>query len=529
MALAWSRRMFLASTAIGLLSSAFSMPTSRTAKAQESLNFGPASAFSFEALINRARLLAQEPYHTPERPSPEIVRQINYEAHGKIKFRPETALYASGPSLYPATFFHLGAYFPKKVAMYALQDGKASEILYASDYFDMPQDSVARGLPPNAGFAGFRLQEARNREDWKTHDWVAFLGAAYFRAIGELNQYGLSARGVTIDTAASKPEEFPDFVEFYIGVARAPGESVTVYALLDGPSITGAYRFDLWRGEAVLMEIEKHLFLRQDVERLGLAPLTSMFWYAEHYRRTTRDWRPEVHDSDGLALWTSGGERIWRPLNNAPATTVSSFVGESPRGFGLLQRDRDFEHYLDGVRYDRRPSIWVEPLDNWGPGSIQLVEIPTDDEIHDNIVAFWVPRAPARAGASFRYRYRLHWRADEPFPETALAYCVATRRGRGGEPGKPRPEGVVKYVVEFTGAPLQQLSADTAVEAVVNASRGELSMVFAEQTPGTRRWRIQFDLTVDGPDPVELRAFLKLEGKPLTETWLYQHHVESSV
>lgn len=494
------------------------------------LHFGPARPFSFDALTARARDMAARPYEPPYRPAPEIVEQIDYEAHGKIRFDPARALYGPGSeeeqSTYPATFFHLGRFFGKSVKMHALTSGpegeSAREILYSPDYFEMPADSVARDLPEDSGFAGFRLQEATARDDWRSHDWIAFLGASYFRAIGELEQYGLSARGIVVFPTPSGPEEFPDFTEFYITPAATAGDPVTVYALLDGPSVTGAYRFSLTRGAGVITEVEKHLFLRRDVSRLGLAPLTSMYWYAEGDRPFRMDWRPEIHDSDGLALWTGEGERLWRPLNNPEQVTLSSFLDESPRGFGLLQRDRNFDHYLDGVHYERRSSLWVEPLDDWGAGSVQLLEIPTDDEIHDNIVACWVARDPSQAGDSYHLKYRLHWLAEEPYPARDFARVSATRIGRGGQPGKPRPPGLTKFVVDFEGGRLAGLTSESAPEPVITTSRGEVSRVFAEPVPGTKKWRAVFDLAAEGEEPVELRLFLAMGREPLSETWLYQ-------
>ena len=495
------------------------------------LRFGPARPFSFEALTARAEAMARQPYQPPYRPAPAVVGQIDYEVHGKIRFDPERALYGPGgggtQSDYPATFFHLGQFFGTSVKMHALEDGAAREILYSPEYFDMPADSIARQLPEDAGFAGFRLQESTAHGDWQRHDWVAFLGASYFRAIGALGQYGLSARGIALDVAASVPEEFPSFTEFYIAPA-AGEEPVAVYALLDGPSVAGAYRFTLTRREGVVMEVEKILFLRQAVERFGLAPLTSMYWYSEGSRPYHIDWRPEVHDSDGLALWTGRGERVWRPLNNPERVTASAFLDENPRGFGLLQRDREFDHYLDGVRYDRRPSLWVEPLEPWGAGAVQLVEIPTDDEIHDNIVAFWTPRDAPEPGKRYRLRYRLHWQADEPYPAADSARVVATRIGRGGQPGKPRPRGLVKFVVEFDGGRLGKLPGRQEPQPKITASRGEISGVFAEPVPATSRWRAVFDLGLDGgaariDEPVELRLYLAFAGEPLSETWLYQY------
>ncbi|SMF39475.1 glucans biosynthesis protein [Tistlia consotensis] len=517
------RREFLGTLGLaGLLWLAGAAPGSAAQRAA-GLRLGEPRPFSFEALTEQARRLAAAPYEPPYRPAPEIVQKIDYQTHGQIRFRAEDALFAEGPGVYPATFFHLGMFFPKKVTMHVVRDGAASEILYDPAYFDMPADSIARQLPQDAGFAGFRFQESRHRKDWKTQDWVAFLGASYFRAIGELGQYGLSARGIAIDTAVPGPEEFPDFKAFWIAPAPSEADPALVYALLDGPSLAGAYAFKLWRTEGVVMEIETRLFLRKAVQRLGIAPLTSMYWYSETDRDSAHDWRPEVHDSDGLAIWTGGGERLWRPLNNPPVPVTSSFVDKGPRGFGLLQRDRNFDHFLDGVHYELRPSVWVEPLDDWGDGAVQLVELNTDDEIHDNIGAFWVPAQASGPGVAYSFRYRLHWLADQPYPPKEIAQCVATRRGRGGEPGKPRPQGVEKFVVEFAGGPLEELDGDAKVTPVLDSSRGEISYVFVERIPGTRRWRVQFDLTAPGREPAELRGFLRLGKRPLTETWLYQY------
>jgi glucans biosynthesis protein len=519
------RRQFLscAAATAGLAASGFSS----RALAGQKLRVAEPTPFSFEALKRRARDMARSAYAPPRRPSPEILNQIDYDAHGKIKFKADYALWADGPSRFPVTFFHLGRYFQKPVRMHVVESGQAREIAYDDAYFDMPADSPAHKLPENSGFAGFRFQEARNGKlDWRKNDWVAFLGASYFRAIGELYQYGLSARGVAIDTAVyDTPEEFPDFTHVYFDTPQPDGDTVTVYALLDGPSIAGAYRFVMRRAAAVTMDVDKALFLRRDVSRFGIAPLTSMYWYSEKAKPTAIDWRPEIHDSDGLALWTGAGERIWRPLNNPPRIITSAFADEHPRGFGLLQRDRTFDHYLDGVYYDRRPSLWIEPLGDWGKGSVQLVEIPTDDEIHDNIVATWVPAEPARAGQSHEFRYRTHWTAEEPYP-TPLARCSATRLGNGGQAGTQRPQGVRKFMVEFQGEPLARLPANVFPEAVLSSSRGVFSGVRTEAVPDDvpGHWRAMFDLSVTGTDPVELRCYLRNGTTVLSETWLYQYH-----
>ena len=420
------------------------------------LKFGAAETFSFDGLRERARTLSAQAYVAPATPSPEILERLGYDAWGKIHFDDACALYAEGPNRFPATFFHLGQFFRKPVAMFVVDGDHAREIIYDPSCFDMPADSPARELGRGAGFAGFRFQEARDdpKYDWRQNDWAAFLGASYFRAIGSLHQYGLSARGAAVDTAvAGRNEEFPDFTRIYIGPQS--GDTVTVFTLLEGPKITGAMKFAMTRktgaGEGVVMDIDQSFFLRSDIARFGVAPLTSMYWFSETAKPTAVDWRPEVHDSDGLAIWTGAGERLWRALGDPPGVTVSAFPDAGPKGFGLLQRDRVFDHYLDGVFYDRRPSLWVEPRGDWGKGSVQLVELPTSDEIEDNVVAMWVPEAPAVAGAAFDFSFRLYWLADEPIPG-GLARVVATRLGREASPDRLGPETSASSWSNFLGA-----------------------------------------------------------------------------
>ena len=502
-----------------------------SAEAQQSapvpLQFGPAEPYDFEALKRMARERAAKDYVAPPRPNPDIVSKIDYDAHGKLRYRQDAALWGNGGSAYPVTFQHVGMFFPKTVKMHAVEGGRAREILYDPRVFMGGPDHVAAKLPAQpSAFAGFWVQESRNGPDWKKLEpWATFLGASYFRAVGDLGQVGLSARGIALAPGTGTPEEFPDFVAFWFEPAASDKDPVTVGALLDGPSITGAYRFRMRRDKGVLMDVEASLFLRKSVERFGIAPLTSMFWYSETVKPKGIDWRPEVHDSDGLAIWTGTGEHIWRPLNNPDRVMVSSFADRSPKGFGLSQRDRNVENYLDGVRYHDRPSAWVEPIGDWGRGAVQLTELPTDDEIHDNIVAMWVPAEPAAAGKTYDLKYRIHWYGDEPFP-SPLARVVATRIGRGGQPGHPRPAGVRKFAVEFRGKQLATLPKGVLPEAVITTSRGKVSLVMTEAVPNDvpGQWRATFDVAVDGREPVEMRCFLKLKDQVLSETWLYQYH-----
>ena len=492
--------------------------------AAERLPLGPKQSFSYDALKQRAQAQAAKPYKATPIRAAGALEAIDYDGYGKIEFRPEMMLWGrpkEGPGI---RFFHLHRWAKEPVGLYVVEKGEAREILYSPNFFEMPASSPATKLPNDIGFAGFRVMEKG-----KETDWLAFMGASYFRTSGPYGQYGLSARGIAVDTAAPKAEEFPRFTNFWL---ERDGESgVVIYALLSGPSVEGAYRILSQRTpQGSVQEIEAALYLRASVDRLGIAPLTSMFWYGENNHKDSKDWRPEIHDSDGLAMWTGSGERIWRPLGDPPRVMTNAFSDTNPKGFGLLQRDRNFDHYQDdGVFYDKRASLWVEPIGQWGKGSVQLVEIPTSDEIHDNIVAFWVPDAPAKAQVSFDLRYKLHWLADEPYPAD-VARVIATRLGMGGRPGQERPADTRKIVVDFAGARLKGLSRQSGVTAVVTASRGVVTEAVAYPIVGTDAWRLVFDLgKVKGAGPIDLRAYIAQGNDALSETWLYQLFPDSPV
>jgi len=503
---------------------------STSAHAADRLEFGPPQAFSWEALIHKAKSAAAKPYVETPSADAEIAKTIDYPQKIKIHYRLDHTLFMSNPdSPYPVSFHALGLYHEKTVRMFALEGGEAREIFYNPGYFDMPEDSPARKLSHGAGFAGFEIKEAKNsREKWSTSQWVSFLGASYFRAVNDFDQWGMSARGIAVNTAMPYAEEFPGFTETYIESPKSAGDPVIVYALLEGPSLTGAYRFALRRDKNVVMHVETKLFIRKDIDRLGIAPLTSMFWYDQ--KNPVYDVRAEVHDSDNLVIWNGEGEHIVRPLNNAPVLMANSFADKNPKGFGLSQRDRNPENYGDGVRYENRPSVWVEPVGEWGDGAVTLIEIPTDEEIYDNIGAMWVPAKPAKAGDQLSFTYRLHWTSQEAVSAAGLAKIAATRIGAGGNPGTPRPKNRTKFVVEFEGGDLAKLREDenlTALTVKAWASRGKIENVLPEIVPGTKRWRVQFDLQMEDEklDPVDLRVVLhSKDDVPLTEVWLYQFH-----
>ncbi|MGH8545120.1 MAG: glucan biosynthesis protein [Gammaproteobacteria bacterium] len=477
-------------------------------------------------LKGHARALAAGTYRPPNVSLPTSLATIGYDGYQAIRFRTDRSLWLRESSNFRVQFFHRSSLFKEQVRLYELVDGQAQEIGYNPSLFDFRRSGVNAGsLPADLGFAGFRLHF---HTDW-TADIAAFLGASYFRAVGgDSRQYGLSARGLAIDTALDHGEEFPIFTAFWLERPASNSGRLTLYALLDSRSVTGAYRFDITPGANLVMDVNVALYPRKPIERLGIAPLTSMYRHGENDRRLAHDWRPEIHDSDGLAVVTGRGEWIWRPLVNPTGVRLNSYFDNNPRGFGLLQRDRNFDHYQDdGVHYERRPSLWVEPRTDstggWGKGAVQLVELAAPDETYDNIVAFWNPAERPKPGQEILFSYRLHWGTKMPFAP-ALAHVVATRTGIGGVVGHKRKYFSWRFAVDFAGGELASLAKNADVEPVITASRGQVELTSARPQKESNGYRAMFDLkpTGDGIEPIDLRLYLRLNGQPLTETWIYQ-------
>jgi glucans biosynthesis protein len=478
-------------------------------------------AFDFAWLKGQARWRAQNPYQAPRSVVPKVLTELDWDRFQSLRFRPGRALWAGQSVGVQVRFFHLGRGFTYPVQMHEIVDGQARPIRYEPAMFDLSESGLsARAMPRDLGFAGFRVHV---HTDWE-RDVAAFLGASYFRAVGGEKQYGLSARGLAVDTGLDRPEEFPMFEAFWLQRPEPDASRLTVYALLDSPGIAGAYRFDIVPGPTLAMDVDAALYPRRTIERLGIAPLTSMFQCGENDRRVADDWRPEIHDSDGLAIWTGTGERIWRPLTNPTAVRVTSYVDATPRGFGLLQRDRRFDHYQDdGAYYDRRPSAWIEPRTDWGRGAVQLVEIPTPDETFDNIVAFWNPADKPQPGQELLVAYRLSWGARTP-GEPEIGQVVATRHGIGGHVGQKRRAFSWRFAIDFAGGQLAALGKKTRVEAVVSASRGVIDLALAHPQVEINGYRAVVDLrpTDDSVEPIDLRLYLRVGRDALSETWIYQ-------
>jgi periplasmic glucans biosynthesis protein len=468
--------------------------------------------FDFEMLRHEAKMLAETPY-SPAPAVPEWLRKLSYDDYRLIQFNAGRSLWRREGLPFQAQFFHAGGIFDRSVQISEVSRRRAELIEFDRSFFNYDKLEVG-ALPDTLGFAGFRLLYPLNQPN---DELGAFLGASYFRFLCERAAYGISARGLALNAGGPGPEEFPQFTRFWLERPDPTAKTVTVYALLDSVSVTGAYRFVITPGADTVMTVRAVLYFRRGVDVVGLAPLTSMFWRGENSNERANDFRPEVHDSDGLLLNTGSGEWLWRPLTNPSAPRVTTFGDNSPRGFGLMQRDRNFENYQDlEARYHLRPSAWVEPVGRWGAGSVRLVELPTPNEFNDNMVAFWTPENLPPPGEAVELEYRLHWCLDQIRPPAGFA--VATRHARA-----LNHADVEQFVVDFDGAYLNKRSADPAIEPVLSVGPGATITYSALQKNiynGT--WRVSFTLKPDGSgQPVNLRCFLRKPPHVLTETWSY--------
>ncbi|MGJ4900873.1 glucan biosynthesis protein G [Bradyrhizobium sp. HKCCYLS2058] len=469
-----------------------------------------AQPFSAATVRDLARALAAKPFAAPDDKLPDALAKLDYDAYRSIRFLPDHALWRGDDLPFQAQFFHRGSIYKDRVDIYEVADGQARPVAYRPEDFAFGQQ-VAAFPAADLGFAGFRIHAPMNRPDYYDEVCV-FLGASYFRAVAKGEIYGLSARGLCIDTGEAKGEEFPVFKAFWLEKPTPGATAMVVHALLDSKSATGSYRFTIRPGETTVFDVEASLYPRVEIAHAGLAPMTSMFFFGPNDRNEADDFRPAVHDSDGLAMFNGKGEQLWRPLSNPRDLQVSVFNDLNPRGFGLMQRERSYAAYQDlESHFERRPSLWIEPIGDWGEGAVVLFEIPTKQEIHDNIAAFWRPKTPLAAKGEHNMTYRLHWGQDAPKPH-ALARVTRTGVGVHGE-GR-------LFVLELEGDALKGLDP-AQVKGVVSADKAEVTNIVTQPNPETGGWRLSFQCAVNGA-PVELRAELTANDKLVSESWIYR-------
>jgi glucans biosynthesis protein len=492
------------------------------ASAQNQPNSDTPPRFNFEDVIRRARDLATAPFDPAPPELPQALNKLDFDAWRDIRFRPDKAFLASNGSLFRLQLFHLGHLFKRPVTVNTIRDGIPTPIPYAGNIFDYGRTKFDKPLPVNVGFAGFRLHYPLN--DPKVFDEViAFLGASYFRFLGRNQRYGISARGLAIG-AGTEMEQFPFFREFWVETPEPNAMHVTIYALLDGEAATAAYRFDLQPGQESVLDVTVNIFPRQNGLKFGFAPLTSMFFIGENDHRVSGDFRPELHDSDGLLIQSGGGEWIWRPLHNPARPEISAFLDRDIRGFGLLQRDRNFDHYQDlDLAYEARPSYWVEPQGNWGEGHVELVELPTSDETNDNIVVSWVPKDMPEQGKPLSFSYRiissLNLARLSPNGRTVNTYQTTAEALGSPQPVTP---GTRRFIIDFAGGDLAYFALDPQlVEVVPTTTQGKIVRSFLVPNGHTHGLRAAIDLQLDPGLSSDLRVFLRTATRALTETWTF--------
>jgi periplasmic glucans biosynthesis protein len=468
--------------------------------------------FDGSTVRNMARQLSLQPYKAPDSTLPAPFKDLDFTAYQGIRFDPSKSLWLGQGRHFTAQFFHRGYIYHDRVDIFEVADGKAAAIPYSSDLFTFEKIQPSNG---DLGFAGFRIRYPLNHPDGQD-EVCAFLGASYFRAIAKGQGYGLSARGLSIKTADPGGEEFPVFRSFWLERPSPGADIIVIHALLDSPSTTAAFRFTIRPGQDTVFDTETATYPRVDIAQAGLAPLTSMFLFDANDHMRFDDWRAAVHDSNGLQIHTGHDDALWRPLTNPRDLQISAFQDSGPRGFGLMQRKRAFIDYQDlESHYEKRPSLWVEPIGAWGQGVVELVEIPSDREVNDNVVAFWRPHDPLHAKGEYLLNYRLHW-CWAPPGEVKLAQAMQTRCGLSFDQ-KHR-----QFIVDFAGESLKALKPESTPTLDVGTSKGKIVSAVTQPNPDVSGWRVSIELDTQDNKLVELHARMMLGDQPLSETWIYR-------
>jgi glucans biosynthesis protein len=483
------------------------------------------AAAQVPATFDTVRALARERAAKPwvERPGnlDPFWTNLKYADHGKINFRRGRSVWNGDNRGFHLEFFHPGWVFPKTVAFHEVAPDATRLLEWNADFFDYRDLVIPDGTPKPDGFAGFRILAPLNTPG-ELDELAVFLGSSYFRSLAPGLGFGTSARGLALNPMRPQGEEFPDFVEWWIERPEPGAREIRAWALLDSPSVAGAYQFRIQPGRGTVMEIETELTFRQDVELIGIAPFSSMMWYSEFTQPKPLDFRPEIHDSDGLLIHFGELEAAWRPLDTGKSVRHSVFAADKFFGFGLAQRDRDFRNYQDlEANFQQRPSVWVEPVGVWPEGRINLIETPGNGDGSDNVVCFWEPKQRPKAGEPIRLAYRIQWLPE--ISVAGLSKVMESRRSHQSFPaaaGRPDEE---LYVIDFS-TPANPVDDETRPELLVEVDTNtKLLDKTLQRNPNTGGWRATFTVQIDEKVPAaELACRLLKGGRSISERWTVQ-------
>ncbi|WP_417566857.1 glucan biosynthesis protein G [Marinobacter sp.] len=485
---------------------------------------GATQAFEFSDVVDKARALAEAKYEPPTE-VPGFLRDLDYQNYQAIRFNPEASLWREGRSRFQVMTVPPGNFYTHTVQLNEIDAEGVEPIPFDKSAYSFPNSDLAKRIPANLGHAGFKLTYPLG-EGTEQNQFLVFAGASYFRGVGADNRFGLSARGIAVNTGLPSGEEFPSFIEFWLERPGGGSDRMRVYGLLNGPSVSGAYSFDIQPGPTTRIDITAEVFFRNAVDQPGFAPLTSMFYYGENTARPLGEWRPQVHDSDGLLIHDEGSDEwLWRPLVNPSRLTLGYLQVNRLGGFGLIQRDTAFHQFEDAeARYDKRPSAWITPRKGWIDGEVVLVEIPTDSETNDNIVAFWKPGEAASAGSHHQFAYTLSFGGSDVAGQDT-GQVVETFVGDGNRTGGGDAENAYRIIVDFAGGSLDELKPDAAVIGSVSAGNGadgsEIIEHYVEFVEADNNWRLSMLVRPGKGKDTVLRGQLLLDDKPLTEVWTY--------
>jgi glucans biosynthesis protein len=488
-------------------------PPSAAQEAPRGFALGEPSPFNSNTVTDAARLLSKQPFSPLAADLPDVFRDLGSEQYAVIRQRrPEIAIWAPDNTGFAIEPLHRGFIFSSPMEINLVVEGQARRVIYDPALFDFGNLAIPKNLG-DIGFSGFRVL-AQGQGDLST--LAIFQGASFFRAIAPGQTLGTMARALSIKTADPRGEEFPAFRTVWIERPTLAAGALVIHALIGSESVTGAYRFTLRPGDATIIDTECTLFARAAVDNLGLATMSATHLFGPIDERRNDDLRPSVSEVGGLQMLTGKGEWLWRPVANRDTLQISTFVDENPRGFGFLQRDRNFDHYQDDdEHFETRPSLWIEPIGDWSAGGVQLVEIPSDSEANDNIIGYWKPKQPLAAGSESFFAYRQFWCWNPPEPPP-LAIATQSRSGRGSSLKHRR------FMVEFAGESLRLPQNAEAMKPNLNASPGSLSGVRTFPSADKKACRILFELDPGSEVFSELRLVLEADGKPISETWLYR-------